>query len=468
MTPKNKGDDFEVYRSFGPGTYTEEKDDKGNITQRKITATIFSGDPVEVYDWDSGDMIMECLDPKGMQLPESRQLPLLDAHTRWNGSASVKGSVRNIKIEDTQGSGDIYFSSTAGDIATLAREGHLTDLSIGYKTFADKTTWVEPGDEIRCWWLKGKNKSKKRMAIRSEWKPFEVSTVPIGADARAKFRSMIDKNQSNERERNMEPKNTPDNPVQKQEPDLDSIRAAARKEAAEAERARVLEIQTSCREMNVPEEFAKDFIAQGMPAHEAIRKVIVEAQRLMKVPPQGAPDVVMTGKDEVDKFRAAAVTGLLLRSGYPAQKIDQKEKETVEKTEFRGSSIQHLARYCLEKNGVKNVRYMDNVQVAQAIISHCSTRAPAQGTGDFPYILAAAANKFLMNAYIETPTTYQAWVKMMGLDDFKQNKLTNISLFSDVDLWPEGVARRRGNLPIKWNTLPFTNTGKSTACPLRP
>jgi hypothetical protein len=396
-----------------------------------------------------------------MQLPENRQLPLLDSHSRWNGSASVKGSIRNISVEkDGRCEGDVFFSSTANDIATLAREGHLTDLSVGYKPYSEHTTWIEPGESRMCAGKLYKNEdSKKRLAVRTIWKPYEVSTTPIGADAKAKFRSMYDNNLS-KGERNMpieKTETTTDKPVEKAV-DVDKIRAAALKEGAEAEGARILEIQTTCRELKVPEEFIKDFLANRTPAIEARQKIVAEAQRLLTPAPQGGDTRV--GKDETDKFRSAAVTGLLLRSGYPLNKIEQKERDAVEKTEFRGSSMQHLARHCLKISGMRGVEYMDNKTVADEIIGLCK-RGVSQGTGDFPYILAAAANKFLANAYVETPTTYQQWVGFQPLDDFKQNKLVNMSLFSDVDLWPEGASPEWGKFSEKQEYVTLLKWGKA-------
>jgi hypothetical protein len=455
---KNKPiDDFDGFRTFGPGTYAEEKDKDGNVTQRKCRATLFSENIVDVYALESGQFVREVLVMSGCQLPENKQLPLLDSHSRWGGSASIKGSARNIEIKAADAEGDVFFSSTANDIATLAREGHLTDLSIGYKTYDEHTTWIEPGESRMCAGKLYKNEdTKKRLAIRTVWKPYEVSTTPIGADDRAKFRSIIDTNNF-QGERNMSIEKPVEPTIEKPPIDVEGIRAAAIREGAEAEQARVLDIQFTARTLNVPEEFVAPFIKDKIPADKARMNIIVEAQRLMKPAPQGAPNLTVAA-DETDKFRSAAVNGLLLRSDYPKNKIDQKERDAVEKTEFRGSSMQHLARYCLEKEKVRGVSYMDNATVANRILDLCSRSA--QNTGDFTYILAAAANKFLMNAYVESPTTYQAWVKMMGLDDFKQNKLVNISLFSDVDLWPEGKAPEYGKFSDKGEYITMYKYGK--------
>lgn len=435
------------YRTFTPGTYTEEKDDKGNV-QRKIRAIVSSDAPVEVYDWQNDKIIREILTMDGMKTPDNRQVPLLDNHSRWNGSASVKGSVRNITdMGNGTAEGDVYFSSTAGDVATLAREGHLTDLSVGYKTDAKATQWLEPG--ARCN-IRGKeyaNNTDQRCAIRTTWYPFEVSTTPIGADARAKFRNArLENNQPQNKERTM-----PDEKIVQQETPASAekvnvveIRAAAAKEGAEAERARSQEIELAAREMNIPEEFYRELITKGVPAAEATRKLIVEAQRLLKdakKPGTEGPNVTL---DETDKFRDAALNGLLVRNGFQdatnRKRLDDKTVADVEKSDFRDGSAITMAKKCLERAGVRNAPYLNNVEIARMVMNpgEFGRGTVAQATGDFAYILAASVNKFLMKGYEEIPTTYDKWVGKQPLNDFKQNKLVNLSNFSDIDWVPEG------------------------------
>ena len=85
----------------------------------------------------------------------------------------------------------------------------------------------------------------------------------------------------------------------------------------------------------------------------------------------------------------------------------------------------------------------------------------AQGTGDFPYILAAAANKFLMLGYNEQNVTWDKWVGRQPLNDFKQNKLVNISLFSDVDLVKEGESFSWGKQADKGEYATLYKYGKA-------
>jgi hypothetical protein len=471
MPTKNKQADGQVEfpvgcltRSFTPKSYQEEKDDKGKV-QQKIRATFVTENPVDVLDRESWDMIREVLCMRGMVLPENKQVPFFDSHNRWDGCRSMLGSCRNMQdMGDGTGEADAYFSSLpqAQDVATLAREGHLTDLSVGYKVDPKATTWIEPGNRGVVDGKEYDNTgSTKRMAIRTTWYPFEISTTPIGADARTKYReAAIDNPIPQAKERQMPEEKKPDNSAAPASAavDQEKIRTAAIKEGAEAERARCLEIETAGRDMNIPEEEYRKFITDAIPAAEATRKMIKSAQERLKVAPQGAPDTEV-GADETDKFRTAAETALLVRSGYPVSKLDAKLVEGIEKTEFRSGSVLGLAKYCLEKSGVRGAGYMENAQVARLILDASSRATTAQGSADFPYILAAAANKFLMKGYTEAATTYQLWVGTQPLNDFKQNKLVNTTGMSDMNVVKESENPKFGKMADKGEYITLYKIG---------
>ena len=455
------------YRSFGPKSYQEEKDDKGNVTQRKIRARFVTEDPVDVLDRESWEIIREVLTMRGMVLPSNKQVPFFDSHDRSDGCRSMLGSCRNMQdIGDGTGEADAYFSSLpqAQDVATLAREGHLTDLSVGYKVDPKATQWIEPG-------LKGvvdgkeydNTGSTKRMAIRTTWYPFEISTTPIGADARTKYREAPHEDNNNSQRSNQMPEEKVVATPASANADQENVRAAqlqeaARKEGAEAERARTTEIETSGREMGLSDEEYRKFITDGTNALEATRKLIAIAQAKLKAAPASGMDTTVQA-DETDKFRSAAETAMLLRSGYPSAKLDQKLVTGVEKSEFRGGSVLGLAKYCLDKSGVRNAHYMSNSEVARMIIDSSARATTSQGSADFPYILAAAANKFLMKGYTEASTTYQLWVGTQPLNDFKQNKLVNTTGMSDMNVVKESENPKFGVMSDKGEYMTLYKIG---------
>ena len=425
-----------VSRAFTPATYDEKT--------KSVRATVWTDTPVRVYDSATDDVVMEVLRADGAQMPQRGQLPLLDNHNRWNGSGSVRGSVRDFAPQsDGSMQGNVYFASTAEPENTLAREGHLTDLSVGYQTFnrSDATTWIADGQRATVNGKEYINNHGMPLAIRTMWRPFEISTTPIGADERCSFRGELSTIKKGERVMPDEkkPVETPAQAAAPEKIDVTAIRTAAHKEAAEAERSRILNIRAAAVELNIPEAFYEPLIKEPVSETEAVRKMTVEAQRLMKIAPVTAPDVGVQ-KDEQQNRRDGMLNGILLRTNYPFASKEEKTKvqDAVAKSDYNGmTGPQALAKRCLEQSGVRGAAYMDNVEVAKQILS-LSSRAVAQGTGDFPYILAAAANKFLMLGYNEQNVTWDKWVGRQPLNDFKQNKLVNISLFSDVDLVHEG------------------------------
>ncbi len=92
-------------------------------------------DPVEVFDYERYETVLEILLMDGVELPKSRQVPLLDTHNRWDGTSSVLGSFREMKTENGQLTGRATFTSApeAESPYTKLREGHLTDFSVGYR-----------------------------------------------------------------------------------------------------------------------------------------------------------------------------------------------------------------------------------------------------------------------------------------------------------------------------------------------
>lgn len=87
-----------------------------NESDRSVEVVAATENPVSIYDWDRGT-IDEVLLMSGLIMPESRQVVLLDSHSRW-GTSSVVGSYRDMKVAEGpayqkfQGH-NTYFSLTA-------------------------------------------------------------------------------------------------------------------------------------------------------------------------------------------------------------------------------------------------------------------------------------------------------------------------------------------------------------------
>lgn len=130
-------------------------------------------------------------------------------------------------------------------------------------------------------------------------------------------------------------------------------------------------------------------------------------------------------KDETDKFRAAAVDGLSQRIGV---KI---EKPAPGAGDFRHFSLSQLMQYCYQRKHGK--AFWGSPEELFSMIATPGERqwfglserqseqfsGPYGSSSDFPLILSNVANKSMLQAYQETPTTYQAWTAIGSLKDFK-------------------------------------------------
>ncbi len=169
------------YRTFALRAASPESiDDEG----RSVEAVIATEEPAEVYDYERYELITEILLMDGVEMPTSKQIPLLDAHQRFE-AANVLGSIRGLKKEGKFLIGRAHFSGVADveDIWQKVREGHLTDFSAGYRPIDSQ--WVPEGETYS---FKGRSFAGP-VRVTKRWKIREGSIVPIGADEFAIARS---------------------------------------------------------------------------------------------------------------------------------------------------------------------------------------------------------------------------------------------------------------------------------------
>jgi len=156
-------------------------DEKG----RSIEGIFATEAPVRIYDWDRGDIISEVLLMSGAEFPA--QVPFLDSHNRGSVQDQI-GSGREMKVSGANLVGRVYFADTQSGVGAfqLAKERHITDLSVGY--VVRESIWVEDGTTYTH--PDGRTfKGPLKLAMR--WAVKEISLVPIGADEGAKLRSDI-------------------------------------------------------------------------------------------------------------------------------------------------------------------------------------------------------------------------------------------------------------------------------------
>lgn len=153
----------------------------GSIDIEKRTAElVFStGAAVKRMDWWTGETYFEELSLEAGAVRMDRLnggAPLLDTHDSWELDG-VLGVVEKAWLSAGEGRALVRFARVPEVESTWLKvqDGIIRNVSVGY--MVHKFQDVTPSDE----------KIKRLMAV--DWEPFEISLVPIGADAKAGVRS---------------------------------------------------------------------------------------------------------------------------------------------------------------------------------------------------------------------------------------------------------------------------------------
>lgn len=158
---------------------------------RSVSATVATENPVLVRDNASWELIDEVLRMDGAVIPD--RVSLLNNHYRYSLD-DVLGSVRDLKVESGVLVGRLYFATGADDSQEQrawlkAREGHLTDVSVGYRTVASVDIPAGQSAEVGG---RRYTAGQRRLRVTTRWEVSEVSLVPVGADIAAKIREVVE------------------------------------------------------------------------------------------------------------------------------------------------------------------------------------------------------------------------------------------------------------------------------------
>lgn len=436
-------------RVDGPSTLDEKT--------RSVEVVLSTENPVTVYDYDRG-RINETLLMAGAQIPESRQLVLLNAHNRYD-TGDIIGSVREIRIDELNRMvGRAYFSEApeAESSWTKTREGHLTDYSVGYRV--DEAVWIKEGETTV---INGRSFAGP-LQVSTKWTPRELSAVPVGADTTAKARSnnnqpIIEKKEDHQMDQKLRNflersglaktateeeawafletmgKREEPPPAKKNQQDaeiaLDKIRAEATGKALE----RIREIDDLLNTYDC-QELARELIV-GEPGKEpptladAQRKVMDTIHARAKNP--GTRPQTELIQDEMDKFRAAANDALALRAGLKV------ETPAVGAQDMRGYTLPEMARECLRMARQEH-RGSTKEMIGRAMTS-----------SDFPNILANLATKSLQQAWTAQAETWQTWCGVGSVSDFKTYYDNALSEHDDLDEVPDSGEIKFGSFTEK-------------------
>lgn len=190
--------------------------------------------------------------------------------------------------------------------------------------------------------------------------------------------------------------------------------------AVKAERHRAKEIRKACKTGNLSDEFTDSLIDEGLPLDAAREKIFAEMEK--KNPPMG-PGRIESGETEMQKFKGAAVDGLLMRAG---EKLD---KPAPGAEQLRGHELTSLVRESLARSGVNVSALTSRVAIADYIFR---SRQGSMTTSDFPEVFRDAADKVLQRRYREAPGTWRAWCNLTTTSDFKNKYVVALSEGPDL------------------------------------
>lgn len=153
-----------------------------NDETRTVTLTWTTGADVLRFDWETGRRYFErlSLDAKHVRMARlNAGAPLLNAHSGYTLASQI-GVVERAALEAARGLADVRFSRRP-DVEPYfqdVKDKIIRNVSQGY--------WVYRYQELE----ETRDGLPVRLAV--DWEPFEISMVPIGADAGAQVRSSKD------------------------------------------------------------------------------------------------------------------------------------------------------------------------------------------------------------------------------------------------------------------------------------
>lgn len=135
------------------------------------------------YDWETGKRFYErlSLDPKHVRMERlsSGAAPLLDTHSAWTLASQI-GVVERASVNGKLGEATVRFSKRA-DVEPFYQDvldKIIRNNSVGYRVFRFEDT--------------GESRNGYVVMLATDWEPYEISMVPMGADAGARTRSSKD------------------------------------------------------------------------------------------------------------------------------------------------------------------------------------------------------------------------------------------------------------------------------------
>lgn len=415
----------------------------GSLNEEKRTVDVV---------WSTGARVMRgffdryweelSMSPKHVRMDRLKGgAPLLNAHNGFD-LGGVIGVVESAKITNKEGVATVRFARAEDDpnadaIFRKVRDGIIRNVSVGYRVH--RLEKVADGDD------------QIPVMRATDWEPYEISMVPMGADAGAGVRSgdadtnpcefvagerreeqtMADETTTTEA--TAPPVTTTLAPVAERSPTIDEMMVRAM--AAAQERKRITGIEGVARALNLRDDFARKHVDEGTEIDAFRAAAIDERERLHKPMVEDAGRVsAVPGGDERDKWMRGASDWIILRAsvGATVTGAAQKRGETlkIDAGEFRGLSFIDLARQSLARQGVSTLGMDKMTIIGRALTERGGGYA---ATGDFPVLLENTLHKVLLASYGITADTWSMFCTTGSVSDFRAHNRYRLGSFGRLE-----------------------------------
>jgi hypothetical protein len=381
---------------------------------RTVELLFSTGARVERVNFWTGERYVEelAVTPEAIRLDRlNDKAPLLDSHSAY-GIGSQLGVVvpGSARIADGKAYARVRFSKR-DEVETVWRDvldGIVTNVSVGYRVHKYDRT---PANE-------DERTPELRRAV--DWEPYEISLVPMGADAGAKVRAAdrvpmtrclivtrgaAEESMPEAKAAVVDSKHDDETKPDPTERELGVI--------AERERIRGIIAAAIALGRRRDDPIVKRCIDEGTP--------LVEAQSLLlslhrgegqdSAGPRPGPTGVKVTRDAADSIREGITSAFLHRINPDAFKLDDNARH------YRSYSVVRCAEEVLEQAGIRT-RHLGKSDVIGLALG-LDQRAGYHTTSDFPIILADVANKTLRQQYDQSPPTWLPLARRVQIPDFK-------------------------------------------------
>lgn len=397
--------------------------------------------------------------------------PLLDSHKR-DSVMNQLGVVEEAWTNGKVGKARVRFSERE-DVEPIFQDvvnGIIKNISIGYNV--NKFKEVKAATE-------GKEGKTYRVLKAIDWQPYEVSTLPVGADQDASFRSesgeheveieflqeseMLTEKELRELKAKMKQEVLDDLKREADEKAEQEAKDKAKREADDKAKAdaaasasegaeppkedgnsRTLDILEAVETAGFDVKYGRELIESKKSVSE-VRKLIIN--KLAKRETEEGTEThnqVHVGDDLTEKSRKEGIVDIILHRANPS------EYEVSEQARsFVGMNMIDIARYHLEKKGLR-IMGLSRAEIATRALS----------TSDFPFLLANVAGKSLRKGYDILPRTFQAWATRATLPDFKNKDAIVYGEAPSLEKVVEGGEYQSGSISEAKESYSLSKYGK--------